>query len=86
MIAGNPVHTEGRFDEAVAAFERAESLGHRPASSNRGNVLLDMGRMEDALKAQELAVERDPSHPGARYNLALTRLRMGDWAARMARL
>ncbi len=78
-MRGILLHTEGRFAEAVSAFERAESLGLRAASSNRGNTLLDMGRMKDALEAHELAVERDPAHPGARYNLALTRLRMGDW-------
>jgi hypothetical protein len=31
------------------------------------------------LRAQELAVERDPASPGALYNLSLTRLRLGDW-------
>ena len=78
-MQGILLHTEGRFAEAVEAFERAEALGSKPAASNRGNSLLDMGRMEEALKAHETAVERDPSHPGALYNLALTRLRLGDW-------
>jgi hypothetical protein len=31
------------------------------------------------LRAEELAVERDPASHGALYNLALTRLRLGDW-------
>ena len=57
------LHKEGRFDEAVAVFEQAEALGNRAAASNRGNSLLDMGRMEEALRAQETAVERDPSQP-----------------------
>jgi hypothetical protein len=35
--------------------------------------------MEDALAAHEKAAAADPAHPGARYNLALTRLRLGDW-------
>ena len=35
--------------------------------------------MDEALRAHELAVERDPKHPGAQYNLALTRIRLGDW-------
>ncbi|MGA3160409.1 MAG: tetratricopeptide repeat protein [Terracidiphilus sp.] len=73
------LHNDGRFEEAVEVFERAETLGNRAASSNRGNSLLDMGRMEEALRAQELAVERDPESPGALYNLSLTRLRLGDW-------
>jgi tetratricopeptide (TPR) repeat protein len=73
------LHQEGRFAEAVAVFEQAEALGHHAASSNRGNSLLDLGRMDEALRAQELAVERDPVSPGALYNLSLTRLRLGDW-------
>jgi tetratricopeptide (TPR) repeat protein len=73
------LHQEGRFAEAVAVFERAEALGNRAAASNRGNSLMDMGSMDEALRAQELAVERDPHNPGALYNLSLTRLRLGDW-------
>jgi len=73
------LHKEGRFSEAVVVFERAEALGHCAAASNRGNSLLDLGRLEEALHAQELAVERDPECAGAHYNLALTRLRIGDW-------
>ncbi len=78
-MQGILLHNEGRFAEAVACFERAEALGNRAAASNRGNSLLDMGRMDEALRAHETAVDRDPSHPGAAYNLALTRLRLGDW-------
>jgi len=78
-MKGILLHGEGRFAEAIEAFGRAEAVGHLAASSNRGNCLLDMGRMNEALGAHELAVERDPKHPGARYNLALTQIRMGDW-------
>jgi len=78
-MQGILLHTEGRFTEAVDAFSHAEALGHKAAASNRGNSLLDMGRMEEALKAHAKAVERDPAHAGARYNLALTQLRTGDW-------
>jgi tetratricopeptide (TPR) repeat protein len=73
------LHNEERFAEAVEVFARAEALGSRAAVSNRGNALLDLGRMDEALQAHEKAVEVDPSHPGACYNLALTRLRLGDW-------
>jgi tetratricopeptide (TPR) repeat protein len=78
-MRGILLHTEGRFADAVVAFEHAESLGHRAAASNRGNSLLDMGQMTVALQAHEKAVERDPTHAGANYNLALTQLRLGDW-------
>jgi tetratricopeptide (TPR) repeat protein len=73
------LHKQGRFAEAIEVFEEAEAMGHHAAASNRGNSLLDLGRMDEALRAQELAVERDPECAGARYNLSLTRLRMGDW-------
>jgi tetratricopeptide (TPR) repeat protein len=73
------LHQEGRFEEAIAVFEQAESLGSLAASSNRGNSLLDLGSMDEALRAQELAVERDPVSAGALYNLSLTRLRLGEW-------
>jgi tetratricopeptide (TPR) repeat protein len=78
-IAGILLHHEGRYDEALHAFEHAESLGSLPATSNRGNSLLDLGRMEEALRAHEAAVARAPHSPGARYNLALVQLRLGDW-------
>ena len=73
------LHLEGRFEEAIAIFEQAEALGHAAAASNRGNSLIDLGHLDEGLHAQELAVERDPLSHGARYNLALTQLRMGDW-------
>jgi len=73
------LHREGSFAEAVQIFEQAEALGSRAAASNRGNSLLDMGRMGQALRAHEIAVERAPESAGALYNLALTRLRLGDW-------
>ena len=73
------LHLEKRFEEAIAVFEDAEALGHAAAASNRGNSLIDLGRLDEGLRAQELAVERDPLSHGANYNLALTRLRLGDW-------
>ncbi len=79
-MRGILLHTEGLFAEAIEAFDQAETLGHSAAPSNRGNALLDMGRMDEALRAHEAAVEHDPNHTGARYNLALTQLRLGDWS------
>jgi tetratricopeptide (TPR) repeat protein len=73
------LHAESRFAEALATFDQADSLGSRAAISNRGNALLDLGRMDEALRSHELAVKRDPSHPGALYNLSLTQLRLGNW-------
>jgi len=78
-LHGILLHLDGRFSEAVEMFGRAEALGNRAAASNRGNSLLDLGRMEEALTAHATAVERDPASAGAQYNLALTQLRLGDW-------
>ena len=78
-MRGILLHTEGRFVEAVEAFERAEAAGHHAAASNRGNSLLDLGRVSEAVAAHERALELDPHSPGALYNLSLTRLRLGDW-------
>ena len=78
-MRGILLHNEGRFAQAVEAFAQAEELGSHAALSNRGNSLLDMSRDAEALRVHEAAVERDPHSPGAVYNLALTRLRLGDW-------
>jgi tetratricopeptide (TPR) repeat protein len=73
------LHNERHFREAIEAFQRAEALGSRPAISNRGNSLLDLGRTAEALSVHQAAVLRDPASPGALYNLSLTQLRLGDW-------
>lgn len=65
---------------AVEAFLVAETRNHPAAASNRGNALLQLGRCELALEAQLKAHERNPHHPGIHYNLALTQLRVGDYA------
>ena len=73
------LHAEGRLEEALTALADAEQRGSFSAISNRGNVLLAMGRTADALATHLRTVEREPRHPGARYNLALTELRTGHW-------
>jgi tetratricopeptide (TPR) repeat protein len=78
-MCGVFLHADGCFADAIEAFDRAEALGSRAAVSNLGNSLMDLGRMEDALRAHEAAVEKDPHCAGAQYNLALVRLRLGDW-------
>lgn len=78
-MRGILLHAEGRFAEAIGAFREAEALGSRAAASNRGNSLMDLGRMDEALRAHEAAVQHDRRSAGAEYNLALTRLRLGDW-------
>lgn len=70
-----------KLEAGIAAFLEAEAQGHRTAGSNHGNALLRLGRCEEALAVHRAAHELDPNHPGVRYNLALTQLRMGDFTA-----
>ncbi len=76
---GIVLHSERRFAEAIVEFERAEALGSKGAASNRGNSLLEMGCVSQALEAHQRASDLDPENAGAKYNLALTQLRLGDW-------
>ncbi len=78
-MKGILLHTGERFAEAVDAFLEAERLGCLSASSNRGNSLMDLGRLDESLAAHRLAVQRDPESAGSAYNLALTELRLGLW-------
>ena len=78
-MEGILLHSERHFAEAARCFQRAERLGSKAAASNLGNSLLDLGRMQQALAAHKRAVDLDPKSAGAAYNLALTRLRLGDW-------
>ena len=73
-------HDHFLIEEAIKAFEEAEAQGHKTAASNRGNALLRLGRCIEAEAAHQSALNRDPHHPGVRYNLALTQLRLGDFA------
>lgn len=76
---GIVLHNERRFADAIAEFERAEALGCKGAASNRGNSLLEIGRITQALEAHQRAADLDPENAGAKYNLALTQLRLGEW-------
>lgn len=80
-MEGILLHVEGRFEQAIEVFERAEALGHNAAVSNRGNALMELGDTTAALRAHEIAAGRERSSAGARYNLALLQLRAGDWAS-----
>jgi tetratricopeptide (TPR) repeat protein len=76
---GIVLHNQRRFAEAVAEFEHAEALGSKGAASNRGNSLLEMNCVTQALQAHQQAADLDTDNAGAKYNLALTQLRLGEW-------
>ncbi|MDH6504769.1 tetratricopeptide (TPR) repeat protein [Polynucleobacter sphagniphilus] len=69
-----------QFPEAIQAYEHG--LAMQPQFSgllnSYGFVLQDVGRMHDALKAFETAVEISPDLSIARLNLGLAQLKLGD--------
>ncbi|MDQ3263325.1 MAG: tetratricopeptide repeat protein [Myxococcota bacterium] len=58
---GMDAYQDGRFEDALAAFERAQQeLPDRPVVQlDRGNALFKLGRMDEAKQAYQKAVELD---------------------------
>jgi len=72
----------GRLDEAIAAADRSLALdpGSIPALNNRGNALRDLGRLDEALVYYDQAIAGDSERAQSRFNRALCRLSVGDFA------
>jgi tetratricopeptide (TPR) repeat protein len=75
---------QGRWDEALAAYEAAERPGTNnvEAEVRQGAILL--GQLEDPARAQAVlsgAVDRNPEHVWALYYLASVEARLGDTEA-----
>ena len=71
LDAGIRAHDEGRFEEALAAFRKAAEL--QPSArawNNAGMALLALQRREDAEHAFSRALQHDPGHALAHFNLA----------------
>ena len=59
---GTALSNLGRFEEALAACDRALALDPNDASwNNKGNALNDLGRYEEALAAYDRALALDPN-------------------------
>lgn len=69
---GVALHRLRRFDEAVDSYQRAIELATAQTGpySVLGLAYLDLGRYDDALRAQQTAVGRSPGDPLYRGNLA----------------
>ena len=70
LLRGNALYESGRYEEALAAYDRALAL--RPddptAHMNRGVALEDLGRHEEALAAHDRALALRPDYPNAHMN------------------
>lgn len=77
-----------RFDEAKRQGRQA--IGDAPDDPAGylvvGNVLREQGDYADAAKMYQEAIDRDPSQPGARYNLSLLHTQLGSFEAAILEL
>ena len=80
---GNVLREMRQFTAALADHNAALALD--PSSvecfNNRGSVYREVGRLDEALSDYRHALALNPDHVGARANLALTELLLGDWAS-----
>lgn len=77
--AGVKLAGEGRYQEALEAFERVVSLcpAHADAHQNRGAALMELARYEEALEALDVALSFHSRDPMAHRNRATVLLRLG---------
>ncbi len=77
----NALKALGRFDEALGCFDRAIDLkpDYAEAHNNRGDCLDDMMRVVEALFSYRNALALRPDYAEAHWNLAINRLRVGDF-------
>ncbi|MEZ4233598.1 MAG: tetratricopeptide repeat protein [Polyangiaceae bacterium] len=82
------LRTLGRLEEAVARFREAAELDPRDVAVHLdlGDILLDLGRPEDAEQAYSAALERDPESSWALASLAYARWKRGGDAHAAARV
>ncbi|HOK65528.1 MAG TPA: tetratricopeptide repeat protein [Anaerohalosphaeraceae bacterium] len=72
----NAYHQEKRYEDAVYAYRQVLSRDpqNTAALQNLGNVLLDAGRIDEAVQAYQQAIQISPAS-GLYYNLAVAFLR-----------
>src|SRR5262249_52953119 len=71
----------GRFEEALAGFDKAIALNpnHAAAFNNRGNALAELQRYEDAVTSYRRAIEINPDLAGAEGAALYARMHICDW-------
>jgi len=77
----NALRALDRYHEALACYERAIALkpDYDQAYSNRGTCLDDVMRASEALLSYQRAIELQPGYAEAHWNIAINRLRAGDF-------
>ncbi|PPD96281.1 hypothetical protein GOBAR_DD06685 [Gossypium barbadense] len=69
---GNEAYKQGRFEEALALYERAISLDSKQATyrCNKSAALLGLGRLMEAIAECKEAIQLDPAYCRAHHRLA----------------
>lgn len=80
---GNTLKQMLRFEEALASYDRAIALAPQLAAAfnNRGLVLHELSRLDAAAESYRRALALEPDNADAHWNLSLTLLLQGDFAA-----
>ncbi len=70
---GSARDKQGRFDEAIAQFEKALAIkpDYAQGHSNLGAVYVEQDRLDEAIAEFERALKIDPGYAGAHNNLGL---------------
>lgn len=81
FISGLALKDTGRYDEAIAAFNRAAKHGWPAGAVTRHRAAAHFlaGRLGEAERDLERAVSADPADARALYNLAVVRVRRLKW-------
>lgn len=64
IAQGDRLVKGGRYADAVAFYDRAIRMGHRPSNAwtSRGVAMKRLGRFDEALRCQQMAVRIDPEN------------------------
>jgi tetratricopeptide (TPR) repeat protein len=86
---GVALHANGRLPEALLQFEQvlgepSSVLPRELVLALKGRVLLEMGRIDEAIADLEAALKLDPHHRKARIDLGLARVVKNDYARAQA--
>ncbi len=76
---GYALEQQGKFDQALAEYQRAVSLSPEdgPGLGNVGNVLATRGELDEAVRWYLPALEHDPENPRVLQNLGIVNARLG---------
>jgi Ca-activated chloride channel family protein len=73
---GDSLYRMGKYDEAVASFEKAAEFGDVDLEAktyyNIGNCLFRQGRLQEALESYRRALELNPDDLDAKFNIEFT--------------